>query len=70
MSSARPSPSRSWLRHRGTPRRLASSLGTDRIQRPLLNTAAEALAMLCERPELDYVLIEEWLFDKEKLECA
>ena len=24
----------------------------------------------CERPELDYVLIEEWLFDKEKLECA
>ena len=38
--------------------------------RPLLNTAAEALAMLCERPELDYVLIEEWLFDKEKLECA
>ena len=36
----------------------------------LLNTAAEALAMLCERPELDYVLIEEWLFDKEKLECA
>ena len=32
--------------------------------RPILNTAAEAVRLLCALPDLDYVAIEGWLFDK------
>ena len=38
--------------------------------RPLLNTAADALRLLCEAPELDLLVLEDWLFDKHGLGCA
>ena len=31
---------------------------------PILNTAAEALSLLCEEPELGYVVVEDALFEK------
>ena len=31
---------------------------------PILNTASEALALLCEEPELDFVVVENALFEK------
>lgn len=36
--------------------------------RPILNTASEALELLRSCPELDFVLIEDWLFDKSSVE--
>eukprot|EP00746_Dinoflagellata_sp_MGD_P084143 gnl/MRDRNA2_/MRDRNA2_334268_c0_seq1.p1 gnl/MRDRNA2_/MRDRNA2_334268_c0~~gnl/MRDRNA2_/MRDRNA2_334268_c0_seq1.p1 ORF type:complete len:161 (-),score=29.34 gnl/MRDRNA2_/MRDRNA2_334268_c0_seq1:105-536(-) len=34
--------------------------------RPLVNTAAACLTMLDELPDLDYVLIEDWLFSNPR----
>ena len=34
--------------------------------KPILNTAAEALGLLADCDDLDYVLIEDWLFSKEQ----
>ena len=31
---------------------------------PILNTAAEVLSLLCEEPELGYVVVEDALFEK------
>ena len=35
--------------------------------RPILNTLSEALELLRSCPELDFVLVEDWLFRKEAL---
>ena len=37
--------------------------------RPIINSAAEALRMLCALPDLDVVVIDEWLFEKAKVKC-
>jgi len=38
--------------------------------RPILNTAAEALEMLQDCDELDFVVVEEWLFSKASVAAA
>merc|ERR1719305_1681369 len=35
--------------------------------RPIVNTVRECLKMLHELPDLDYVLIEDWLFRKRRV---
>ena len=35
--------------------------------KPIVNTAVESLRMLDQLPDLDYLLIEDWLFKKSRL---
>ena len=37
--------------------------------RPIVNSAAEALRMLCALPDLDAVVIDAWLFEKARVRC-
>ena len=30
----------------------------------MINAASEAIGLLCALPDLDYVVIDEWVFDK------